>query len=155
MLRQLEAQESESDQETPASETPDDDASGRKSSSAMSSVYGATQSSSSSRASSPSRQHARTPSLTSRLPFRKASSSSTVATTASTSSAPAKGRHHHHVHANTRGKSGKDETGLCKWLMDGTVIYKSVGLGMMDLVVGNHLMKLAEEQHIGTRIPDF
>lgn len=47
------------------------------------------------------------------------------------------------------------EDSLARWLRDGTVVYKSVGLGLMDLVVGMHLVKLANERQIGTRIESF
>ncbi|KAI9884669.1 MAG: 60S ribosomal protein L8B [Watsoniomyces obsoletus] len=51
----------------------------------------------------------------------------------------------------------KDEQiqGLMAWLTKGNVIYKSVGLGLMDVVVGGDLVTLAEERRIGTRIEDF
>lgn len=51
----------------------------------------------------------------------------------------------------------KDEAidGLIAWLTKGNVIYKSVGLGLMDVVVGGDLVGLAEERRIGTRIEDF
>jgi len=42
-----------------------------------------------------------------------------------------------------------------KWLTNGNVIYKSVGLGLMDLVVGGDLIRLARERDIGTTIVDF
>ena len=50
---------------------------------------------------------------------------------------------------------GKKEDGLARWLRDGTVVYKSVGLGLMDLVVGMHLVKLANEKNVGTQIEGF
>ncbi|KAF4595836.1 NAD(P)-binding domain protein [Ophiocordyceps camponoti-floridani] len=49
----------------------------------------------------------------------------------------------------------KKEDSLARWLRDGTVVYKSVGLALMDLVVGLHLVKLANSKGIGTRIQDF
>ncbi|KAL6352839.1 hypothetical protein LRP88_13312 [Fusarium phalaenopsidis] len=52
-------------------------------------------------------------------------------------------------------EKGKKEDHLVRWLRDGTVIYKSVGLGLMDLVVGMHLVEVANEKHIGTRIEGF
>lgn len=53
--------------------------------------------------------------------------------------------------------SGQDkkEDGLSRWLRDGTVVYKCVGLGLMDLVIGNHLVKVAREKKVGTQIPNF
>jgi hypothetical protein len=49
----------------------------------------------------------------------------------------------------------KSEDHLCQWLRDGTVVYKSVGLGLMDLVVGTHLIGVANEKNVGTRIDGF
>lgn len=49
----------------------------------------------------------------------------------------------------------KKEDGLALWLRDGNVIYKSVGLGLMDLVVGTHLITLAKHKQIGTVVGDF
>lgn len=61
-----------------------------------------------------------------------------------------------------RGSSKKDEDGedkahksLMEWLQRGNVIYKSVGLGLMDVVVGMDLVRLADERGIGTRIENF
>ena len=39
--------------------------------------------------------------------------------------------------------------------MRGNVIYKSVGLGLMDLVIGSELIRLGRERGIGTVIQDF
>ncbi|KAJ4295338.1 hypothetical protein N0V90_007349 [Kalmusia sp. IMI 367209] len=52
-------------------------------------------------------------------------------------------------------KEGSDDGGLMEWLMKGNVIYKSVGLGLMDVVVGEDLVVLADERGIGTRIENF
>lgn len=49
----------------------------------------------------------------------------------------------------------KKEDGLSLWLRDGTVVYKSVGLGLMDLVVGVHLIQIANEKKIGTCVEGF
>lgn len=49
----------------------------------------------------------------------------------------------------------KSEDSLCQWLRDGTVVYKSVGLGLMDLVVGTHLIGFANKKNVGTRIDGF
>ncbi|SPJ77185.1 uncharacterized protein FTOL_06285 [Fusarium torulosum] len=49
----------------------------------------------------------------------------------------------------------KSEDHLCRWLRDGTVVYKSVGLGLMDLVVGTHLIEVANDKNIGTCIEKF
>ncbi|ORY13078.1 hypothetical protein BCR34DRAFT_278974 [Clohesyomyces aquaticus] len=47
------------------------------------------------------------------------------------------------------------EKGLMEWLQKGNVIYKSVGLGLMDVVVGTDLVHLADDRGVGTRIEDF
>ncbi|KAK4089140.1 hypothetical protein Purlil1_6573 [Purpureocillium lilacinum] len=49
----------------------------------------------------------------------------------------------------------KKEDSLARWLRDGTVVYKSVGLGLMDLVVGMHLVQVASEKKVGTQIEGF
>ncbi|TDZ51684.1 Uncharacterized protein CTRI78_v007461 [Colletotrichum trifolii] len=49
----------------------------------------------------------------------------------------------------------KKEDALVKWLRDGTVIYKSVGLGLMDLAVGMHVVELAHQKGIGTQVEGF
>lgn len=59
-----------------------------------------------------------------------------------------------------KGNHGKDhenddQEGLMEWLMKGNVIYKSVGLGLMDVVVGAELVRLADERGVGTRIDNF
>ncbi|KFA63603.1 hypothetical protein S40285_04145 [Stachybotrys chlorohalonatus IBT 40285] len=58
-------------------------------------------------------------------------------------------------HGSSESDRKKKEDGLSTWLRDGTVVYKSVGLGLMDLVVGSHLIKFANEKQVGTRIPGF
>ena len=44
---------------------------------------------------------------------------------------------------------------MSRWLSNGNVIYKSVGMGLMDLVVGGEVIKLAREKNIGTTVPNF
>ncbi|PHH58424.1 hypothetical protein CDD82_3046 [Ophiocordyceps australis] len=51
--------------------------------------------------------------------------------------------------------SEKTDDSLSRWLRDGTVIYKSVGLGLMDLVIGMHLVKVANEAQLGTMVQGF
>ena len=50
---------------------------------------------------------------------------------------------------------GAGEKGLKTWLEKGNVIYKSVGLGLMDLCVGEDLVMLARERSIGITVEDF
>lgn len=49
----------------------------------------------------------------------------------------------------------QDNSGLMEWLTRGNVIYKSVGLGLMDVVVGSELLSKARERGIGTTIEHF
>lgn len=49
----------------------------------------------------------------------------------------------------------KQEDHMVRWLCNGTVVYKSVGLGLMDLVVASHLVELSKEKKIGTQIDSF
>lgn len=49
----------------------------------------------------------------------------------------------------------EDDGGLRDWLEKGNVIYKSVGLGLMDVVVGTELVRLADALGVGTRIAKF
>ena len=50
---------------------------------------------------------------------------------------------------------GAGEPGLKRWLEAGNVIYKSVGLGVMDVSVGQDLVQLAEAMNVGVRIDNF
>ncbi|KAG6040216.1 hypothetical protein E4U41_001242 [Claviceps citrina] len=60
----------------------------------------------------------------------------------------------HSVGSSETAESRKED-GLARWLRDGTVVYKSVGLGLMDLVVGMHLVRVANARKIGTLIDGF
>lgn len=44
---------------------------------------------------------------------------------------------------------GQGELGLKRWIEAGNVIYKSVGLGLMDICVGEDLVGLAREKKVG------
>ncbi|KAL6717643.1 hypothetical protein ACLMJK_005558 [Lecanora helva] len=48
--------------------------------------------------------------------------------------------------------SGPGEIGLRDWLFKGNVIYKSVGIGLMDICVGEDLVALAMERGFGTAV---
>ena len=50
---------------------------------------------------------------------------------------------------------GEGEKGLRRWLESGNVIYKSVGLGLMDICVGEDVVRVAQEKNIGTTIEGF
>lgn len=53
-------------------------------------------------------------------------------------------------------QSGKErDDRLVRWLQTGNVIYKSVGLGLMDLTVGMYLVDFATDRGIGTLVPGF
>ncbi len=61
-----------------------------------------------------------------------------------------------------RGSKAKDvasedkaHQSLLEWLQKGNLIYKSVGLGLMDVCVGADLVRLADERGIGTKIEHF
>lgn len=52
-------------------------------------------------------------------------------------------------------KGGDGEKGMKNWIERGNVIYKSVGLGLMDVCVGEDICRLARERGIGTIIENF
>lgn len=52
-------------------------------------------------------------------------------------------------------EGGEGEVGLKKWLMGGNVIYKSVGLGLMDICAGEDLVMLARERGYGKAFEGF
>lgn len=47
------------------------------------------------------------------------------------------------------------EDQMSRWLSGGNVIYKSVGFGLMDLIVGSDIIKLAREKKIGVTVNEF
>ncbi|CAK7266061.1 hypothetical protein SEPCBS57363_001905 [Sporothrix epigloea] len=49
----------------------------------------------------------------------------------------------------------KAEDHSARWLQRGNVIYKSVGLGIMDLSVGLHLIDFAREKGVGIQVDGF
>ncbi|KAH8884595.1 NAD(P)-binding protein [Thozetella sp. PMI_491] len=57
-------------------------------------------------------------------------------------------------HGSVDAKKKKDDH-LARWLQGGNVIYKSVGLGLMDLTVGMHLIKVAKEKQLGIHVEGF
>lgn len=44
---------------------------------------------------------------------------------------------------------------MCRWLQAGNVVYKSVGLGLMDLTVGMKVIEFAKQKGIGTHVEGF
>ncbi|KXJ89802.1 hypothetical protein Micbo1qcDRAFT_235050 [Microdochium bolleyi] len=53
------------------------------------------------------------------------------------------------------GEKKQRESHLARWLHDGNVIYKSVGMGLMDLVVGQQVVSVARRNGFGTEIHNF
>lgn len=53
------------------------------------------------------------------------------------------------------GKLDKRDEGLLEWLQKGSVVYKSVGLGVMDVVVGGGVVRVARERGVGVTIGEF
>ena len=51
--------------------------------------------------------------------------------------------------------AGERGENLAQWLETGNVIYKSVGLGLMDLTVGTYLVEYASQRGLGTQIQGF
>lgn len=54
-----------------------------------------------------------------------------------------------------REAQAQHDGGLRDWLERGNVVYKSVGLGLMDVVVGMELVRIAEAAGLGTTVADF
>ncbi|KAK3381574.1 ornithine cyclodeaminase [Podospora didyma] len=52
-------------------------------------------------------------------------------------------------------KQKQKDDHLAQWLCAGNVIYKSVGLGLMDLTVGMHVIRFAREKGVGTHVEGF
>jgi hypothetical protein len=57
-------------------------------------------------------------------------------------------------HGPAERKKRKDDQ-MARWLEVGNVIYKSVGLGLMDLAVGMYLVQFAKEKGVGNHIEGF
>jgi ornithine cyclodeaminase/alanine dehydrogenase-like protein (mu-crystallin family) len=58
-------------------------------------------------------------------------------------------------------KGADDKTGntkrdnLAPWLQTGNVIYKSVGVGLMDLSIGLHIIEFAKQKGVGSHVQGF
>ncbi|KAL1846670.1 hypothetical protein Daus18300_014187 [Diaporthe australafricana] len=48
-----------------------------------------------------------------------------------------------------------DNPELLRWLEDGLLVYKSIGVSMTDLAAGNAILALAEKRGVGITIPEF
>ncbi|OLN85073.1 hypothetical protein CCHL11_06295 [Colletotrichum chlorophyti] len=98
------------------------------------------------------------PSIKSAFSGSEASDSRSSISKDSTYSSGSGGRGHGILRRSSSQRSSekhKKEDALVKWLRDGTVIYKSVGLGLMDLAVGMHLIQVAKHKGIGTQVEGF
>ncbi|RHZ51086.1 putative proline utilization protein PrnX-like [Aspergillus thermomutatus] len=56
---------------------------------------------------------------------------------------------------DSNNQDGEDTKSLREWVERGNVIYKSVGLGLMDLVTGGDLVQMARARNVGTTVEDF
>ncbi|KAF6815140.1 proline utilization protein [Colletotrichum musicola] len=54
-----------------------------------------------------------------------------------------------------RGADGEEARGLRGQLEEGLVVYKSVGIGIMDLALGKAILELAGKHNVGTTIQNF
>lgn len=61
----------------------------------------------------------------------------------------------HATHNLSEEEAAEEEKSLREWVERGNVIYKSVGLGLMDLVTGGDLVRLARDRKLGTTVEDF
>jgi ornithine cyclodeaminase/alanine dehydrogenase-like protein (mu-crystallin family) len=61
----------------------------------------------------------------------------------------------HASHNLSDEEAAEEEKSLREWVERGNVIYKSVGLGLMDLVTGGDLVRFARERKLGTTVEDF
>lgn len=52
-------------------------------------------------------------------------------------------------------KKKAKEDHMCRWLQAGNVIYKSVGLGLMDLTIGMKVIEFAKQKGVGTHVDGF
>jgi ornithine cyclodeaminase/alanine dehydrogenase-like protein (mu-crystallin family) len=89
---------------------------------------------------------------TSKSPSRKSSFSKTVSRKGSFS---LRSRNSSQRPTERKKKQTEREDQMCSWLSSGNVIYKSVGMGLMDLVVGADLVRIARAKNIGTTIDEF
>lgn len=63
--------------------------------------------------------------------------------------------HHRSSSHGSGDRQKRKEHHLARWLQGGNVIYKSVGLGLMDLTVGMKLIEYAKEKGVGSHIEGF
>jgi hypothetical protein len=85
-------------------------------------------------------------------------SSSEERSSSRTSSPSRKGSfssHHRSASQGSADRQKKKDDHLARWLQGGNVIYKSVGLGLMDLSVGMHLIDFARKKGVGAHVDGF
>jgi hypothetical protein len=86
-------------------------------------------------------------------------SSSSRTSSPSRSSSGGGGFFHHKRRSSSQGSVDRAKQTrndhLARWLTSGNVIYKSVGLGLMDLIVGLDIIKIATEKGLGSHIENF
>ncbi len=79
----------------------------------------------------------------------------------SRSPSPSLGRFHLHRRtlsydsSERQRKRAEKNDKMARWLEGGNVIYKSVGMSLMDLTVGMHLVRFAREKGVGSSIEGF
>ncbi|EUC44773.1 hypothetical protein COCMIDRAFT_5909 [Bipolaris oryzae ATCC 44560] len=49
----------------------------------------------------------------------------------------------------------RQDDGVKRWLEQGLVVYKSVGVGVMDIAIGKALLELSGEKGVGVRVDSF
>ncbi|RYC63281.1 hypothetical protein CHU98_g2916 [Xylaria longipes] len=126
-------------------------------SSAMSAVYGTGSNTTGSTAGTDSGSISKRSSSQSPSRARRGSDSGGGGSGGGTSGFHIPGFRHHKRTASSRSEktAQKHDEHLSRWLTSGNVIYKSVGLGLMDLVVGLEVVKLANARDVGTRVENF
>lgn len=87
-------------------------------------------------------------------PTRSSFSSSTTLNTLSSFTSFSKASKKESSKSNRKSTSTNDDK-LCRWLRDGNVVYKSVGMGLMDLVVAEAVVGLARRKGVGTVVEGF
>lgn len=55
----------------------------------------------------------------------------------------------------SRERKKEKENHMCRWLQAGNVIYKSVGIGLMDLTVGMKVIEFAKQKGVGQHVEGF
>ncbi|CAJ2505072.1 Uu.00g124660.m01.CDS01 [Anthostomella pinea] len=119
---------------------------------AMSTVFGGNNSSTDA-SSHPKRSSSRSPSRPKSSSSRKGSFHLPSLRRGSASS-QGSSADNHRPHKDKAQQQKRDDH-LARWLSSGNVIYKSVGLGLVDLVVGLEVVRLARERGVGSHVENF